>query len=226
MMHTKDNGCSSKNRLDTLLCAIVVLGALLGTAIATDSQQNRHFSTKDGRVFRMQPSGATFELPEGPWNDWHMDRAELDKVKRGKGEWYTEYARIANAAISFESCSVQAGTTYWNGASFSGVTVRGYSLNSAAGEADTRIASRALRTAQHLPRNTVGNASLTKSRVNQWDRLLIAYDVWYEDYGGRANVDFYVTEVAGKTIVLVFMYVDANSNSVVVRQILESFSMH
>ena len=141
----------------------------------------------------MQPSGATFELPEGPLNDWHLDRSDLDKAKQGKGEWYTEYARVANAALPFENCSVQAGTTYWNGPSFFGVTVRGYSLDSAAGEAETRIASSALPAAQHLPRNTVGNASLTKSREKQWDRLLIAYDVWYGDYGGSANVDFYVT---------------------------------
>jgi len=55
---------------------------------------------------------------------------------------------------------------------------------------------------------------------------LIAYDVFYGDYGGRANVDFYVTEAEGKTIVLAFMYAAVNNNNSVVRQILESFSSH
>ncbi|HTS34609.1 MAG TPA: hypothetical protein VMH04_02995 [Candidatus Solibacter sp.] len=68
------------------------------------------------------------------------------------------------------------------------------------------------------------NASLTKSREKEWDRLLIAYDVWYGDYGGKANVDFYVTEAGGKTVVLVFMYASVNNNASVVQQILESFS--
>jgi hypothetical protein len=62
---------------------------------------------KKGRIVRMQPSGASFELPEGRWGGWYFERSELDKVKRGKGEWYTEYARIANAARRFEDCSAQ-----------------------------------------------------------------------------------------------------------------------
>jgi len=66
------------------------------------------------------------------------------------------------------------------------------------------IAFKALSAARHLPRNTVRNASLARSRKRQWDKLLISYDVNYGDYGGRANVAFYVTEVEGKPIVLVF----------------------
>jgi hypothetical protein len=49
----------------------------------------------------------------------------------------------------------------------------------------------------------------------------------YYDYGGRANVDFYVTERNGTTIVLVFMYVgmdDAPETMTTVQQILKSFS--
>jgi hypothetical protein len=60
---------------------------------------------KKRRIVRMQPSGASFELPEGRWGGWYFERSELDKVKRGQGEWYTEYARIANAALRFEDCS-------------------------------------------------------------------------------------------------------------------------
>jgi hypothetical protein len=216
----------STYRLGKRICIIAVLAALLGTATAEVSESNRHFSTKDGRIVRMQPSGAAFELPEGRWDGWYLDRAELDKAKRGKGEWYAEYARVANAALRFDNCSVQAGTYLWNAPTFFGVTVRGYSLDSAAAETENRIASKALSAAQHFPRKTVRNASLTQSREKQWDRLLIAYDVWYGDYGGKANVDFYVTEVEGKTIVLVFMYADVNNNASVVRQILNSFSSH
>jgi hypothetical protein len=226
MNRVNDSGNMPICRLGRRMCIIAVLAALLGTTTAEASEQNPHFSTKEGRIFQMQPSGVSFELPKSPWNDWHLDRADLDKAKRGKGEWYAEYARVANAALPFENCSVQAGTTFWNGASFAGVTVRGYSLDSSVGEAENRIASRALSAAKHLPRKTARNSTLTMSQERQWDRLLIAYDVWYGDYGGRANVDFYVSEVKGKTIVLVFMYADCNNNNnaLVVQQILESFS--
>jgi hypothetical protein len=216
----------SSYRLGKNVTIVVVLAVLLETATAEASKKVRHFSTKQGRTFQMQPSGAAFELPEGPWNDWHLDRASLDKAKRGRGEWYPEYAKVANAALPFENCSVQVGTTIWNGASFAGVTVRGYSFDAGVGETESRIASKALTVARHLPRYTVRNASLTKSREKQWDRLLISYDVSYGDYGGRANVDFYATEIDGKTIVLVFMYADLKDNAAVVREILESFSLH
>ena len=38
----------------------------------------------------MPPSGPSFELPEGRWGGWYFEQSELDKVKHGKGEWYTE----------------------------------------------------------------------------------------------------------------------------------------
>jgi len=205
---------------------VTVLVVLSGTATAKASEKDRHFSTAEGRTVRMQPSGTAFEVPGGRWEGWYLNRTELDKAKGGKGEWYTEYARVANAALPFEACSVQTGTYLWNAPTFAGVTVRGYSLDSAAGETEDRIASKALTAARHLSRSSAVNASLTKSREKRWDRLLIAYDVWYGDYGGRANVDFYVTEVEGKSIVLVFMYADGNNNFSVVQQILESFSSH
>ncbi|MFZ0139308.1 MAG: hypothetical protein WAK89_19740 [Candidatus Sulfotelmatobacter sp.] len=216
----------SAYRLRNKVGIVTVLVVLLGTATAKVSESGRHFSTAEGRTVRMQPSGTTFEVPEGRWDGWYLDRAELDKAKGGKGEWYTEYARVANAALPFENCSVQTGTYLWNAPTFFGVTVRGYSLDSAAGEVEARIRSKALSAARHLPHKTAGNASVTESRQKQWSRLLIGYDVWYGDYGGRANVDFYVTEVEGKTIVLVFMYAGVNNNISVVKQILESFSSH
>lgn len=131
---------------------------------------------------------------------------------------------VVNGALPFEACSVQVGTYLWNAPTFEGVTVRGYSPGSTANETEKHIASRALSMAQHLSRKTVRDVSLTRSHQKQWDRLLITYNVWYGDYGGRANVDFYVTEADGKTVVLVFMYADIKDNGSVVQQIIESFS--
>lgn len=209
-----------------LIRIVAVLAVLLGTTNAEVSETNRHFSTREERIIRMHPSGAAFELPDGRWDGSYLDRAELDKVRRGKGEWYTEYAKVANAALRFENCSVQVGTYLWVPAGFDGITVRGYSFDLPAAEIENHIASKALSAARHLPRSTVRNASLARSRERQWDKLLISYDVNYGDYGGRANVAFYVTEVQGKPIVLVFMYADLNNNISVVRQILESFTSH
>jgi hypothetical protein len=141
------------------LGVIAVLAALLGASTVEASENNRHLSTKEGRTVRMQPSGAAFELPEGRWDGWYLERSELDKAKSGKGEWYTEYAKVANAALRFDDCSVQAGTYLWNAPTFFGVTVRGYSLDYAAAETENRIASKALSVAEHFPRKTVRNVS-------------------------------------------------------------------
>jgi hypothetical protein len=86
------------------MAALVTLPG--GTATAGVSKNNLHFSIKKGRIVRRQPSGASFELPEGRCGRY-FERSELDKVKRGKGEWYMEYARIAKAALRFEDCSAQ-----------------------------------------------------------------------------------------------------------------------
>jgi hypothetical protein len=71
----------------SIIAALVTLPC--GTATAGVSKNNLHFSMKKGRIVRMQPSGASFQLPEGRWVVG-TSSDELDKVKRGKGEWYTE----------------------------------------------------------------------------------------------------------------------------------------
>jgi hypothetical protein len=91
-----------------------------------------------------------------------------------------------------------------------GVSLRAYVVDANATETETKISSRALAAAKRLPRATVRNASLTTTRDKQWDRMLVSYDVWYGDYGGRANVDFYVRQMERNTIVLVFMYAGVN----------------
>jgi hypothetical protein len=72
----------------SIIAALVTLPC--GTATAGVSKNNLHFSMKKGRIVRMQPSGASFQLPEGRWGGWYFERSELDNVKREKGEWYTE----------------------------------------------------------------------------------------------------------------------------------------
>ena len=195
---------------------------MLPSATLQAQDTEKHFSTLGDGTIQIELSGTSFRIP----HDWavYSERAELGKVKNGKGEWKTEYTKVANAALPFSNCFVQAGKWAWIVSTFAGVTVRGYVLNGVAADLETKIATKALRTAKALPSPTIRNVSLTKGETDQWHRSLIAYDVWYGDYGGRANVDFYATEKNGNTIVLVFMYVDMDNNLATVQQILKSFS--
>jgi len=197
-----------------------------GTAAAQEAvKAQKHFATRQGMSISIQPSGASFEIPI----DWaaRTQVAELKEVRRWDGEWKTEYTKVVNAALPFSHCSVQAGHWDWRVSTFSGVTVRGYVLNRRAGDIQEQISAKGLRAAQALPHSTIQNGSLTETDTEQWHRSLIKYDAWYYDYGGRANVDFYVTERNGTAIVLVFMYVemdDATETMATVQQILKSFS--
>jgi hypothetical protein len=203
------------------LRTIAVAAFLVAFAVGQGSKQ-RHFSTRQGRTIRMRPSGVSLQIPED-WDGLYVERTELEKVKRGRGEWYREYAKVANAALPFTDCSVQAGRYLWSSPGV-GITMRGYVLGSSGSAIDAKVASKALAAAQALPSPTVRNASLKQTEVEQWHRNLITYDVWYVDYGGRANVDFYSTEVEGNSVVLVFMYDDVRDNLAAVQQILKSFS--
>ena len=195
-----------------------------GTAAAQAAvKAQQHFATRTGASIRIQPSGASLEIPK----DWvaRTELAELKEVRRGDGEWKTEYTKVMNAALPFSQCSVQAGQWDWRVSTFDGVTVRGYVLNRRAGDIKEQISAKGLGAAKALPHSTIQNVSLTEADTENWHRILIKYDAWYYDYGGRANVDFYVTERDGTTIVLVFMYVgDAPETLTTVQQILKSFS--
>jgi hypothetical protein len=207
------------------LGAFIFMATLLfsfATAGASPDKE-KHSSTRDGGTIRMEPSGASFQIPPD-WESVRIERAELREVRSGKGEWETEYTVITNAALPFSDCSVQAGRWDWRVSTFAGVTVRGYVTNRSAADIEKRIATKALSAANALPSPTIRNASLKKDELGLWHRSLIAYDVWYGDYGGRAYVDFYTTENKGNTIVLVFMYVDMGNNLATAQQILKSFS--
>ena len=201
---------------------LVTLPFSFSTAGALPDKE-KQFSTREGGTIRMEPAGASFQIPPD-WESVRIEQTELREVRTGKGEWKTEYTVVANAALPFSDCSVQAGRWDWRVSTFAGVTVRGYVTNRSAADIEKKIETKALSAATALPRPTIRNASLTKDEPGQWHRSLIAYDVWYGDYGGRANVDFYTTKKNGNTIVLVFMYADMDNNLATVQKVLKSFS--
>lgn len=210
------------------MCTISIVLVLSGMAHAAETKKE-HFSTLDGTKIRLEPSGASFQIPF----DWTKDyqtvsitRTQLQKVRKGKGEWYREYARVVNAALPFAGCSAQAGRYSWDSTGSGGVQMRAYVFASSAEEIEGRIAARGLAVAKALPTYTARNVSENKYEEGRWHRVLISYDAWYIDYGGKANVEFYLTAKEKKTVVLVFMYAgtDPHDARLAIRQILDSFS--
>jgi hypothetical protein len=66
----------------------------------------------------------------------------------------------------------------------------------------------------------------TNTKQTAGTEFSFSYDARYIDYGGKANVDFYVTSEGKDKIVLVFMYagLDPHDNTSSIQQILNSFS--
>ena len=212
--------CSSFLAKTALLSVIVI--SLAGNGVSA----SRHFSTLEGNTIRMEPSGASFQIPLAWTKEYgavSTTQTQLQKVRSGKGEWYKEYSRIVSGALPFRNCSVQAGTGPWDGASFGGVQMRAYVFTAGAPESDAKIAVRALAAARSLPKKTVRNAQVERSEAGRWHKSVIRYDASYTDYGGTANVEFYETSNEQWRVVLVFMHAGTNEPDEV-QQILGSFS--
>ena len=221
MFDFSGNPPTTRKALSAFIFVVTLLFSFSTAGASPDKE--KHYSTREGGTIRMEPSGASFQVPPD-WESVRIEQAELREVRNGKGEWKREYTVVANTTLPFSACSVQAGRWDWRVSTFAGVTVRGYATNRSAANIEKKIATKALSAAKALPSPTIRNVSLTKDELGQWRRSLIAYDVEYGDYGGRANVDFYTTERNGNTIVLVFMYVDMENNLAIVQQVLKSFS--
>jgi hypothetical protein len=203
----------------------ISIGLLLTYPAGASQVKQRHFSTLEGRTIRMQPSGASFQIPPD-WDGVYSEEVEIKKVKSGRGEWATEYAKVVNSALPFANCSVQAGRYLWGAPTFFGVTMRGYVFESGAEEIEARISTKGLSAAQAIRTSTASNPSIDKKEIGEWHNILIHYNVWYYDYGGKANVEFYITSQGKETIVLVFMYAgsDPHDNRLPIQQLLNSFS--
>jgi len=212
-----------------MLVSLIVFIAVYASPFALQNAvhaRERYFSTLEGTTITFHPSAASLQIPLEWTKEYgavNVTPGQLDKVRTGKGEWYKEYAAIMNAALPFSDCSAQAGTHAWDSGGFGGLQMRAYVLSSNLSDIDAKIIAKGLAAAKSVSNPSAPDASIEKGEVGPWHRIRIEYDVWYGDYGGKANVDFYVAARERQTVVLVFMYGGANSPSAM-QQILQSFS--
>jgi len=214
---------SLKQRFWTGIAGICAISAVMMlTTICLSESGSEHFSTWQDATIRIQPSGAFLQLPR----DWrtYLTRKEIEGVKKGKGEWQAEYANVMNAALPFPGCSLHAGQFGWDQGAFLTLQMRAYVFNSDIGAVQKRIEANGFSAAKHLSSKNISKVALTETDLGQWHRILIAYDVSYGDYGGRANIEFYLSSHESWTIALVFMHVDSQKNASAVENILRSFS--
>jgi hypothetical protein len=211
---------------------LLVATLLLLKAAGVPETGPLHFATRKGSTILLSPIGASFRIPKD-WLEWnqqfhnnlHLSRQELEKVRDGDGEWDTEYAKVVNAALPFDECSVHAGGEGWGreGVSFGDLQMRVYLTDLSRPELKKRISGAGFTAAKIVRKDSDAHATIAEDQIDNWNRIAISYRLWYGDYGGTAEVEFYITHNA-HTAVLVFMHARASGQEESIQQILKSFS--
>jgi hypothetical protein len=168
------------------------------------------YATRQNRIIYLHPSDTSFQIPED-WLYWntefhnnlHLTHRELKKVRLGAGEWDTEYGDVVNSALPFEHCAAHAGGEGWGreGVSFGDLQLRAYVTDLNSAEILRRISGPAFDTAKGYS----SQAQLSSGQEGEWQRVVIQYDLFYGDYGGTANIEFYIKPVDQYQLVMVFM---------------------
>jgi hypothetical protein len=169
-----------------------------------------------GNILTIHPTGMKMTIPQD-WLEWnqkysrniHIKPNELRKVMIGSGEWDTEYANVVNAILPFESCAAHLGGEGWgrDGVSFGDLQMRLYVLRSDVGIVENAIRNAGLDMARTIdPKGAVIYQSGVVSPSKQWRKITLAYNLFYGDYGGTAQVDFLIQRRGTTTTVIVLMH--------------------
>jgi hypothetical protein len=174
----------------------------------------RH-ATRQDRTIYLQSSDVSFQIPQD-WVDWnnefhnnlHLTHRELQRVRFGAGEWDSEYGEVVNSALPFEHCATHVGGEGWgrDGVSFGDLQLRAYVTDLSSTEILKRISGPAFATAKEVSSAVFQEpVQVSFGQEGQWQRAVIQYGLFYGDYGGRANIEFYIRPVGRYELVMVFM---------------------
>jgi len=175
------------------------------------------YATRQERTIYLHPSEVSFQIPQD-WLYWdsefhnnlHLTHRELEKVRFGAGEWDTEYGDVVNSALPFEYCAVHVGGEGWgrDGVSFGDLQLRAYVTDLSSAEILRRLSGPAFATAKKLSTGNFYGPGQVQTDIGEegpWRRAVIRYSLFYGDYGGIANVEFYLRPVSKYQLVMVFM---------------------
>jgi len=213
--------------ITVLVCFLLLVWPLYRTGLFTENAGR--YATHEGRTIYLHPSGVNFQIPED-WQSWnaefhnnlHLTHRELTSVRFGAGEWDYEYAEIVNSALPFRYCAAHIGGEGWGreAVSFRDLQMRVYITDSSSQEIFQGIGDRALATAKRMASNF--GAPQVQFRTDQrgpWRRAVVQYSLWCGDYGGTANVEFYVRPVSKWQLVMVFMGSNENEKDAILNSV-------
>jgi len=209
---------AAKARIVLVVTVVVCLLPILWPAYRAGlfTRDAGRYATRHDRTIYLHPSDVSFQIPQD-WLYWnsefhnnvHLTHRELAKVRFGAGEWDSEYGDIVNSALPFEYCAAHVGGEGWGreGVSFGDLQVRAYITDLSSAEILKRISGPAFGTAKHVSSQTLKDppVQVSSGQEGEWQRAVLQYNLFYGDYGGRANIEFYIKQVGQYELVMVFM---------------------
>lgn len=193
------------------------------------SEQVRLHATLLDRTIQLMPSKVEFQIPKA-WLKWnakhknniHLGQKALLRVREGTGEWDQKYGEVVNAVLPFSKCAAHMGEEGWGeeGVSHGDLQFRAYVVETPPEEVVAKLLKEGAARASTFSKSV----SSSRSRHGEWHRGSVNYRLFFGDYGGQANVDLYAQRFAEQTVVLVFMFEDANNQNESRQEILESFT--
>lgn len=131
------------------------------------------------------------------------DRHELANAT---GEWDREYSTVADSVLPLWAAVAQVGGEPWGAKSgcYADLQARVYVIDISSAEVARCVEERGQTIANRFFRST---ASVTDS--SGWHIARLQWRAWYYDYGSTAHMDYYVRDVSGRSVVLLFMYADS-----------------
>lgn len=239
-MSTHRNSRSSTVAAIYLWCAISV----------TQSATPFTHAELSGETIEIRPQNLTFIIPrnwvrlyrdEG-FKNLYVTREQLNSIREaGETEWDADYARILNATLPFEQCVAHAGGDGWGKDSrlYNDLQMRVYISTSSVVDVTKAILQKAVPVARLIAERThakqttaaegglpieIGKVVTDEKTIGEWHCATIAVPLWYNDYGGTGNVEFYVRAIGDKSITFVFMYASGSEQAAAtISNIIRSF---
>ena len=206
-----------KIALAAVLCFCFLLGAAVAFRAGLLTKDAGRYATRQGRTVTLHPSDVSFRLPQD-WLSWnaefhnnlHLSHRELQSVRFATGEWDSEYSEVVNSALPFEHCSAHVGGEGWGreGVSYLDLQVRAYVTDLSAETVLSRVSAQSFAKAKKLSSgNFYGSAQIQTDVGNfgPWRRAVLRFPILYGDYGGIADVEFYIRPADSYELVMVFM---------------------
>ncbi|HEX6189975.1 MAG TPA: hypothetical protein VFZ40_17995 [Pyrinomonadaceae bacterium] len=192
------------------------------------AENNSPHSILEGRTIRVEPYGATFDIPESwltpqaipgePSKNLYLNWQELDYLYRNDGA-DAEDAQVINSVLSFQDCAAHVADKAWGNHLWNDLQVRVYVTDATTEEIAGRVEKQGLAEASEV----FEHASVVSGTNGAWNKKTL--DVIDAppgtDFILGKRVDFYYRSFTNKTVVFVFLH--AGGFDETISSLLDSF---